>query len=241
MRQRWVFRLIACAAVFAAVTPCGSPVAQELKDWQAPTPWRLKKAAREAQSESESAKESGVVFKNASFWKGFDDRVTVRDIFNGHTNGITRQFPFYYSTFVSMYSARCRQFLPKKVVVFKVTETRTTRNGFGTVIGQRQDSNEVFVDERFAEKYEQHRASLDTQALALSASFEMAGVKEGAAAQVFFGVIKDVRRVFEVSACDSAFMFQFKENLLRLANGMPSLANVGIKVPNHLAESDPPD
>lgn len=245
-----VFRIIMIAAIACAVTSL-EPAAQELKDWQGLTPWRQKKLQRQADDERSKAATAGAVYKNAAFWAKFADPEMMKLIFSGNNQARRKDFGLYFAIFVGQFSSRCRNYLPPDAVILKTIENTVTRNGFGTVLREHQNVTTTYADRRFVGPFEAYGPKNDlylnslvlrdyTGPTAPNGGMTVVPLSQSTGIRKVMAVGSDIGRFFDAAACDSATMYQFKENMLRIEDGQPSLLDSKVSISNAAAESDPP-
>ena len=169
---------------------------------------------------------SGVVHKSAAYWSDYKSDI-IRQVFDGafgkNMDGDLR-FHALYAGYVEQFSDSCRAYLPSRYL--KRTITRTVDGITSTT--------EIYIDLRFLPKYDDDSPDEDSSIIK-----NFYGVFTGRVSlKPFLDPRLDIFRFFSKESCKSAAMRQFGENLLRAANGKPSLQAVGASIAGAAAESD---
>ncbi len=169
---------------------------------------------------------SGLVHKSAAYWSDYKSDI-IRQVFEGafgkNMDGDLR-FQTLYAGYVEQFSASCRAYLPSRYL--KRTITRTVNGITSTTV--------LYIDYRFLPKYDEDTPNED-----LSIISNAYGIATGRVSlNTFLDPRRDIYEFFSKESCKSAAMRQFGENLLRAANGKPSLQAVGASIAGAAAESD---
>ena len=187
-----------------------------------------------AQLEAEAARKAGtvprgLVHKSAAYWSDYKSDM-IRQVFEGDfgtdadTDGDAR-FHILFGTYVEQFSDNCRAYLPSQ---FDKRTITSTVNGIST-------TRVINIDYRFLPKYDQYNRS---SGLSVQQSIsEALNVVNGSLS--ILDTNFDIENFFSKETCKSAAMRQLGENLLRAANGKPSLQTVGSSIAGAAAESDP--
>lgn len=193
------------------------------------------------------------VWKSDYFWMQHPQFDIPQFVFNGEFGAfeIRQQFPMHFVHFVVAYSAHCKDEIKKRDHKYYYRRWREIEvDGLGNTksVGPWQES-ERFVPRAFVDKYEAYEQQvgldmLENFASALFSSRGDAGQRFGA--WIFNEKIPQMvggafawRSFLRAHPCTGPTIHQMRENMLRAANGAPSLQAAGIAVPNAAAETQP--
>ncbi len=197
-----------------------------------------------------SQRQLGIVYKSKHFWQyfvGFDE---MKDIFEGHFNGVTRKkmFKVYYHSFISQYDTHCSQSLQNPIVVRRFIMERVT--SIDGIEQYRENTADIMtkMEQRFSDKYDEYSGAIIQfwKLYGVGKHFQRAsGLSQGKSIKtVWLETMADhpefqMTKFFHYASCDSAMMFQMKENMWRASHGKQSLQAEGIRVKNAENESTP--
>lgn len=208
---------------------------------------RQERALADFRRKMEAGRRPGVVYKSGAFWSAFDDFEMPRRVFEGDFHGVntTSAFAGSFSAYVEEFYRNCKSALPSS----KVPYDRPLVN---VETGERITIDSyVEMDPRFYDayaRYERRRAAgqmadgLDDLAEGVAkggkAGVEtmIKGLAQGAAAALNHG---KQMAAFLRGRCQSATVRQMGENMLRAANGQPSVQASGPPIEGAAAESEP--
>lgn len=203
-------------------------------------------AAEDRIRAEEAARDPGFVYKSDRFWARLPDFDIPRMVFEGNFSfQIRRRFPAHFLTFLTLYSDRCRAQIRDPVTEASAWD-EVTKQG-NREISRVHYSTSITMERRFYPKYKEYEALgtsedvgrligmlLDRRPDSGSGMLDTLGQmikreKDGLIAWASF---------FDVTPCESATMTQMRENLLRAANGQPSLQKAGKTVAGASRESE---
>jgi hypothetical protein len=171
---------------------------------------------------STSKATGGLVHKSAAYWSGYKSDIIQR-VFDGAFRGaeMDSDVPFHilFGGYVEQYSNSCSDYL--KGHFDRRTITQSSNGMVSTSV--------MNIDYRYLAKYDEYSqgGGLDTLRV-LTGAASLSSVMTPAF---------DIIRFFAIEKCDSAAMRQLGENLLRGANGKPSLQASGGSIAGAAAES----
>jgi hypothetical protein len=171
---------------------------------------------------SASTAAGGLVHKSAAYWGGYRSDI-IQQVFDGAFRGAdmdrNTQFHILFSGYVEQYSDNCSDYLRGHFDHRVITHTV---NGVAS-------TSAINIDYRYLPKYDEYsqNAGLDTLRV-LTGSVSFGDVAAPALDMITF---------FSTERCDSAAVRQLGENLLRGANGQPSLQASGGSIAGAAAES----
>ncbi|MEZ5549972.1 MAG: hypothetical protein R3E82_03700 [Pseudomonadales bacterium] len=194
------------------------------------------------------------VYKSDYFWASLPRFYIPQQVFNGDFGSfqINTQFPRHYRWFLEAYSSRCEKYITQKPHMKRtiVTQTvRTDRWGFVTSTGP-VETREIFIEASFWPKYEEYERVLNEAELTNFASFlfsddidqlpeSLLGMAQDRVNESFALAVSWRQFFPDERTCTSPTVFQMHENMLRAANGLPSLQKAGTVVPNAASETEP--
>jgi hypothetical protein len=177
----------------------------------------------------------GLVRKSKAYWDAYQTDL-IRQVFDGGFGDAVDsyiQFRVLFDSYVDMFSKNCSASLPAHHEAVTVTQVTTERDRYGNVVSQVQgQSYTVEVDSRFAPYYREYHESLATSAAGLALA------SGRVSANTYLAPGLDMAKFVETESCKSAAMRQLGENLLRAANGNPSLQQDGATIAGAAAETD---
>ncbi|MEZ5497906.1 MAG: hypothetical protein R3E77_00615 [Steroidobacteraceae bacterium] len=202
-----------------------------------------------------SRRKPGIVYKLDAYWAQYKDDPSldvVRRIFDGDFKGQagSAAHKSNFHLFGDMYSRRCTSEIPKftvyQVPYSEITATRTYLDGH-VEHDYRTAYEEVPIDARFSPQWgEYRRAALFYVASAMAGIASEVGNFATASKEQLINAIAKGTRISMLSQflrnhpCGTASLTQLRENLVRAANGRPSLQEEGSTAPTAARESDPP-
>lgn len=180
-----------------------------------------------------------VVRKSKAYWDTYQTDF-IRQVFDGGFGSdvdVGTQFRMLFTGYVEMFSKSCAASLPARHETVTVTEVTTKRDRYGNVVGKEQgQSYTIEVDSRFAPYYRKYHESLTSSGAGLAGAL---GIMSGrVSASAYFAPGTDMIKFFEKETCKSAAMRQLGENLVRGANGSPSVQQAGATIAGAAAETD---
>lgn len=214
-----------CLFAFAGQGQTSAPAAAKKKPGTpASTP---KKAAAPSTTvrktgSSASTAGAGLVHKSAAYWSGYRSGI-IQQVFDGDFRGAemdrSTQFHILFSGYVEQYSDNCSDFLRGHY------DHRTITHSVNGVAS----TSAINIDYRYLPKYDEYSQNTGVDTLrVLTGSVSFGDVMAPAL---------DMIRFFSTERCDSAAARQLGENLLRGANGQPSLQASGGSIAGAAAES----
>jgi uncharacterized protein with FMN-binding domain len=181
-----------------------------------------------------------LVRKSKAYWDAYRTDL-IREVFDGGFGSDLdddTQFRILFTSYVQMFSKNCRAYFPgSHESVTIVQPTVTVTDGTGAVVSRREGQTwTVEVDSRFVNSYREYCRSLNSSGQGLVA---FVGIVSGnTSPDAYTGPAFDIQRFFATETGPSAAMRQLGENLLRGANGDPSLQDAGAKIAGAEAETD---
>jgi hypothetical protein len=202
-----------------------------------------------------SRRQAGIVYKLDPYWAQYNDDPSldvVRRIFDGDFRGQAGS-PAHKSNFHlfgDMYSRECKSEIPQFVVFqvpySEITATRTYLDGH-VEHDYRTSYEEVPIDARFAPQWGEYRSAtlLYLAAAMAGVASEVGDFATASEEQLVKAIAKGTRisilsQFLRNHPCGSAALTQLRENLVRAANGRPSLQEEGSSAASAARESDPP-
>lgn len=232
--SRWAaigsFSALPIALVICSFASCGqgqTSAPANKKPSTGPSASTSKKAAAGSATvhkggSSASTAKGGLVHKSAAYWSGYNSDI-IHKVFDGAFSGaeMDSDVPFHilFGGYVEQYSNNCSDYLTGHFD--RRTITQSTNGVVSTSV--------MNIDYRYLPKYDEYSqgGGLDTLRV-LTGAASLSSVMTPAF---------DIIRFFAVEKCDSAAMRQLGENLLRGANGKPSLQASGGSIAGAAAES----
>ncbi len=194
------------------------------------------------------ARKKGIVYKSGRFWQEFSNFDIFRKVFEGNLSGSRSSMVFKnnYIDFLVTYSGTCRKYLPSVVDRRTYITTEITREGGFETSRREKSRTDIYIDPRFTDAFDQYQQDVKgyNSAKTIKAIIRM---RENMPKQGFSDSIRDaaydleifeMRDFFNKVRCDSATMYQVKENMLRAATRAPSLQASGVVIKNAEQESD---
>lgn len=192
------------------------------------------------------------VYKSDYFWTSHPRFYIPQHVFDGNFGAfqINTQFPRHFSWFLEAYSANCEEYVqkPRMRRTIITQSVRTDRWGFVTSTGP-EKRRDIYIEMRFWPKYEEYEKVLgaavlkDFASILFSSNIDLSPQRmmEVGMERVneVFALAVSWKRFFRENHCTSATVEQMRENMLRAANGQPSLQAAGIRVPNAASETEP--
>ncbi len=204
-------------------------------------------------------RQKGIVHKASNYWKQFKDFSVAEKIFKGEFSNLAysnNMFKLYYIYMQSEYYGFCREKLPANSIRRASVSQVQARDGAGNIIRREKAVEHIaYIAPQFIKKYDaffkraksfkarramkkhmnimkdiQENIGKNGQSI-LGASVQVA--MEGVSSEPILPVIN----FFKQTPCDSATMYQMRENFRRAAYNKPSLQQAGIKIPNAKKES----
>lgn len=196
-----------------------------------------------------NARRPGLVYKSGSYWSGFSNFDTPRNVIEGNYGFIAHPADFAeaYLTYVDQYYQRCRSYLPSK-------RTSYTAEWYETRYGVTSKTSNFYVEmeDRFATHYEKmqnirHRRSAGAMVTSIFES--MAGV-DGPNPFSFAGDVltalatgmveeSEMGRFIASEGCGSAILKQYADNLWRGASGHSPVQATNVSYPGAAQASMP--
>lgn len=199
---------------------------------------------------AEKARAPGWVYKTERYWSQFDNFYIPSKTFAGEFNAfrINVQFPDHFVRYVSSYSNFCRGHITNGIRRVISWDDVTYRGG--VEVSRVRKQTEIWVDRDYFPKFEEYEKLLD--AAGLGRIFQIVGNRLTGADQDGSQMLQSIgqmirnelqqsiswRQFFEDNSCTSATMVQMGQNLLRAAQGQPSLQAAGVPVSNADRESE---
>jgi hypothetical protein len=184
---------------------------------------------------------NGLVRKSRAYWDTYQSDL-IRQIFDGGFGtdiASVREFQFFFTTYVEMFSKDCRAYLPPQHVTIEVTQNLEKTDRYGhTTTEQMGQTGSVEVDSRFAPSYREFGESVTSSSNALAGALAVASGRTTVDEVLNPAANRDLDRFFAKESCRSAAMHQLGENLLRAATGKRTLQEVGATIPGAAAETD---
>jgi hypothetical protein len=182
---------------------------------------------------------AGFVHKSYSYWHAYGD--LIKQVFNGSYGSDMNSstgFRVLLGTYVDLYSARCRAYLPATHETLAMTQSTERTDKYGNVVERYvNQAYTVEVDSRFAPIYREYARSLgSTSGETLGLALGVASGRLSPTDVVAPGT--DMIKFFNTEKCQSAAMRQLAENLLRAAQGQKSLQDAGVRIAGAEAEND---
>ena len=223
-----------------------------------------KKAAETAEKQAkvaavQSARKPGIVYKSVRFWDGMNNFQPVIDTFDGKFTGLGSNVEFknFFVDFVAGYSNYCHDYLPATTdrQTFTSQEVTYDGNGFEKWRGP-VTTTTIDIDPRFTPSYLKFQDDVKTyngmKALKMTADMykniaqgmqqrgnTLGGVMGNAINEAISTVTYfDMLKFFKKTKCNTATMYQMRENMLRAATGKLSLQAASVRIKNAEAESD---
>ncbi len=207
-------------------------------------------AARAKIRAAEAARKPGFVYKSDAFWKDMPDFYIPQKTFEGEfVFQIRKQFPAHFLMFLTLYSERCSDLIHDGKIDEAYWEEVTMQGN--REISRIPHHTSIKVESSFWPKYREYKALGATQDIGdmmnLLRGFATAGGRSPATQSLSqldrmigekLNGIKAWAAFFNKASCTSATMMQMKENLLRAANGLPSIQKQGATIPNAAEESE---
>jgi len=190
----------------------------------------------------------GIVYKSNAFWDGFTDFHLVKDTFNGDFDGLetVNLFKVNYVDFVQKYYKFCASNLPPESVDRSITHLSVTSDGHGKELYRdKVGKTVIYVAPEFLFKYDEYKhISEEYYRLLKAQSWGVIFSKKDTlkAKKALANVVSEypnaqMDKFIGEMDCNSASMYQFKDNLLRAAYHKPSVQAAGIKYQNAKNES----
>ncbi|WP_218312855.1 tetratricopeptide repeat protein [Alteromonas antoniana] len=208
----------------------------------------LSKQDAERKVQHELAKRrKGIVYKSDQFWQSFANSNLYQKVFDGDLSGLNQRVDFkqFYVDFVGEYSASCKSMLPGKVD--KVTYTTIeVRKDYGIESASIWDEVEILIDPRFTDAFQQYQDDLKLTSffdsfelhMNLLKNLETKSLDQSLTEALWEMQLFEPIKLINQMPCNSASMFQMKENLLRAANNDESVQDAGVVIANAEQESD---
>jgi hypothetical protein len=185
--------------------------------------------------------ESKTVVRSERFWGNFYDFDIPVAVFNGEFDKIDDQqyFRIYYIDMLHLYDEKCRASLPPNKVWRGYAMQNVYSDEFGSELYRDEPTVvEIYVDPRFVEKYdEHHKVSSRFYAAKLMSHVIKHGVTPVDKTMQWLPFAQ-MNRLIDYTGCNSATMYQMKENFLRAMYNEKSLQEAGETVKNASQESD---
>lgn len=205
--------------------------------------------------EDASKRQAGIVYKLDPYWKQFEGDPaldSIRRVFDGDFVGQKEswQFKAAFYLFGEMYSVKCKAQVPKferyLVPWSEVARTRTYLDGH-VENEYRTRMQEVFIDARFAPQWPGWRPAAFKLIFVSAGEIteEMGSLATASNAKILEAIRKS-GKMFMLPAflgkhtCVSPVTVQLRENLVRAANGRPSVHAEKMVLPGAERESDAP-
>ncbi len=204
-------------------------------------------------------RQKGIVHKSINYWKPFKDFSVAKKIFKGEFSNLAysdNMFKLYYIYMQSEYYGFCRKKLPANSVRRASVSQVQTRDGAGNIIRREKAVEHIaYIAPQFIKKYDEFykpaklfyaRRAMKKQMTLMKDIQDNIGKNGqsilGASGQVAMKRMRaepilQVINFFKQTPCDSATMYQMRENFRRAAYNKPSLQQAGIKIPNAKKES----
>ncbi len=196
-------------------------------------------------AEAQGAIDAGTVYRSLSYWIRFGSPLFLQNVFLGKSDKVytdTNQFRYYFGAYVAQYSKNCRHLLPDTVPVYTIESKTQTFNGWtGVVTDTTNYKRTIYVKPNLFPKYKEY---LDRPISKKEAANTFISILKGQPPQnvgVIEGLFEDMDLLLTERGCESATARQFEENLLRLANGEPTLQESGERVAGAILESRKPE
>ena len=169
---------------------------------------------------SAHAATAGFVHEPPAYWYAYRTDIIGRVVegeFQSDWDS-SSQFQEAFSTYVDKFSAHCRANLPAHPVALSVTQTANKKDRYGNVVSQRElQSYTIYLDPRFAQKYQEYSRSLTSSSEGLGNALAVASGR--LSMDDIFAAGIDMGKFFSIETCQSPVMHQLGENLLRAAKG----------------------
>lgn len=198
----------------------------------------------------------GIVYKYDEFWSKFYNFDNPRRIFDGdfklYKN--SAKFKVYFNSYADLFSVQCKDHVKEfvKYLIPSSEKISTTYYMDGHQESQYRDTyEEEYIDRRFTPQWNEYRTAVFYYFFAKTLSgikkdektiFEMNSkeIAEKVSDTLEENEAFQMGKFFKENTCDSATMTQLGENLVRAANGLPSLQEEGVQLAGANNESDPP-
>ncbi|MGE0267132.1 MAG: hypothetical protein AB7S78_01570 [Candidatus Omnitrophota bacterium] len=213
-------------------------------------------AAHRRDHYSLQTRQPGVVYKYDEFWAKYKDFELPRRIFDGDFKlyADNEKFKMYFNSYAEIFSTRCKDYVKefKKYLIPSSEKISTTYYMDGHQESQYRDTyEEVYIDKRFTPQWNDYRPAVFKYFFAKSMNDMMhnekkytdMGVKDfkdKINATMENNEAYQLGKFFKDHPCDCATITQLGENLVRAANGLPSLQEEGLVLAGAAQESDPP-
>lgn len=200
-------------------------------------------------------RQRGVVYRLDAYWKQYEGGPaldSVRRVFDGDFAGQrdSTAFKAAFFMFGEAWSRRCAAEIPAfarfRVATSEIARTRTYVDGH-VEHDYETRVTEVLIDKRFAPQWGDYRPVAGRHLAAATADIARdMGSFSTATTEQFVEAMRKTQRVslfgrfFRNHACGSATLNQLRENLVRAANGQPSMQQAGLILAGAERESDPP-
>ena len=192
-------------------------------------------------SEIDEAQQNGYVFKSMIYWSQYHEGKYHQRVFLGRSDDVyngAQFFRYQFNGYVAAYSKFCRQHLPAQVPIYRFGTRSITYDGFGSVVSDTtSEYRRIYVHPRFAKKYDEYLNHEPKAGVAINQVFGM--LKGQMPSNFDFGMklIADMEQFVKSEGCDSATTRQFRENLLRIAEGRETIQESGERVEGAARES----
>ena len=165
--------------------------------------------------------QAGTVVKSDEFWDRLQFSGTVRATFEGdYTGSPDDTFKVYYFSVQVAFSDSCKSSLSSDAQRRGYTQKTTSGDGW-------TDTKDYywFIDQAFINKFDEYAPKAFRR------------VEKQAGALNTHDPRKQIGRFIEATGCESAAVYQLRQNFLRAANSQGSLQREGVVIPNATKES----
>ena len=246
-----------CAAISLTLLPCIAIAAGELTDNG------TLQSADKAKSKL-SKRQAGIVYKSDNFWDKYDTFITMKLVFQGefdeNESSRSPQFKDDYLKFVEVNSMLCGDSIPSNHFAITTTSQRVHTVGGMESYRDKPVSITIKMENRFKDKFLQYKNDRERNLMEDNTikrnffqRFKMSKLSFEEPHKSYFesghkGLNRHFNatnrhqvmgRFFQETTCQSATLYQMKENLWRAAHAQRPLQTDNIKIPNAAQDSIP--
>ena len=196
-----------------------------------------------------AARRSGIVYKNAAFWRDYPNHGAIQNVLDGNfhlLNGLS-DLGNAFTGYVLAYDDVCRKYMTGELV----EHTYYTTNQFG--ITDPNSITKVVMEARFSEHYDRMRQAFGSQQgrKLLEGFLKVYSSKDpwGAQGDLFTGQVQnffkqlenleETRSLLRSEGCTSPTVRQLGDNLIAVASRLPSMQQSGKSYSNATRYSMP--
>ncbi len=220
---------------------------KQFAEYQRRTAERTKKESKKyisrVKREAAGAAANGYVYRSMLFWGHTGDADYLQRIFLGKSDRInngSHYYRMYFNSYVVAYSRSCREFLPKRVPIYRFIRRSQRFDGFGhTVYDASHEYDRIYVIPRFHEKYDEY-LNASSNSRSSSIHFFNALKNPGKFMNTGNRIIRqmhDMEIFLKMAGCKSPTSFQMEENLLRIAYGRSTIQKAKVRIRNFEKDS----